>query len=196
MPDRPRELPTDVGGLLGGGDLLAHLDRWVALARSDEAVAARTRRRWLRQIADESASFAGVLVDLAERATPVVVQGVGGRRHRGIVAGIGADFAALRTADGADVMLAFAGMASVRVDGSGGATLGDRDVRVEMALAEALAALAATRQRVLVVTLAEPEGIAGELLSVGSDVLNVRLDGAARGIAYVPIATVAEVRLA
>ena len=58
--------------LLGGDDLLARLDRWVSDARSDEAAAARARERWLKQAADESATFSGVLFDLAERGAPVV----------------------------------------------------------------------------------------------------------------------------
>ncbi|MBA2283054.1 MAG: hypothetical protein H0W25_17730, partial [Acidimicrobiia bacterium] len=56
-----------------GQDLLARLAAWAAAARVDEAAAARSRERWLRQAADEGASFTGVLLDLAERGAPVVV---------------------------------------------------------------------------------------------------------------------------
>jgi hypothetical protein len=196
VPDRPGDIPADVGALFGGDDLLARLDRWVAAARSEDAIAARTRTRWLRQVADESASFAGVLVDLAERGAPVVVHGAGGRRHRGVVAGVGADFVALRTAQGADVLVAFRGIAAVRAERRAGHGLGDRDVSVELGLTEALAALAEDRPRVLVVTMADPEGAAGVLRAVGQDVLTLLLDGSDGQLAYVPMATVAEVRVA
>jgi hypothetical protein len=137
-----------------------------------------------------------VLVDLAERRTPVVVHGGGGRRHRGVVAGVGADFVALRTAPGAEVLIAFRGIAAVRAGRGAGGGFGDRMVSVELGLAEALAALAAERPRVLVVTMADGEGVAGSLRAVGSDVLTLVLDGSDGQLAYVPIATVAEVRVA
>jgi hypothetical protein len=183
-----------VDDLLGVSGLLARLDRWVASARVDEAAASRARERWLRQIAEESASFAGVLLDLAERGEPVTVQGRGGRRHRGTISAIGADFAALRTPSGADVLLAFAGIASIRTDGHDAGPRGDRATSFELGLAEAVAAIAADRPRVLLVTTADGDGLAGELRSVGRDVATVRLDGDG-GLAYVPLNAIAELRL-
>ena len=53
-------------GLLGG-DLVARLDRWVAEMRSDDAAASRARERWLLVQAEESSTFAGVLLDLGEQ---------------------------------------------------------------------------------------------------------------------------------
>lgn len=176
--------------------MLAQLEQWVAAARSDDAIAARARARWLRQVADESASFAGVLVDLAERGLPVAVHGAGGRSHRGVVAGVGADFVVLRTARGADILLAFRGVAAVHAERGGGEGFGDRVVNVELGLTEALAALVSERPRILVVTVADTEGVAGELRAVGHDVLTLRLDGPGDQLAYVPMATVAEVRVA
>ena len=83
----------------------------------------------------------------------------------------------------------------MRVDG-GGAPVGDRVVDVELGLAEALAAIAGDRPRVLVVTSADGEGLAGELRAVGRDVVTLRLDGADRSPVYVAIASIAEVMLA
>jgi hypothetical protein len=180
--------------LLGGDDLLARLDRWVSDARSDEAAAARTRERWLKQAAEESATFSGVLLDLAERAAPVVVGIRGERRHRGMIAAVAADFFVLRSPSGHDVLLALAGIASVRIDAAGPAPTGDRAVHVELGLAEALAALAAERPRVLLVTTGA-EGVAGELRAVGLDVVTVRLDGDRATDAYVPIPSIVEVTL-
>jgi hypothetical protein len=181
---------------LGGPDLLGSLARWAREAVADEAVRARARERWLRQAAEEEATFAGVLLDLAERGTPVAVAGRGRRRHRGTVAAVGADFLGLRLADGGQVLLAFHGVASVRSEPRAEPTAGDRPVEVDVGLAEALGAVAAERPRVLVVTAADTEGIAGELRSAGRDVLVLRLDGPTRATAYVPVAAVVELRLA
>ena len=67
---------------------------------------------------------------------------------------------------------------------------------LDVGLAEALTVLAEDRPRVLVVTMADAEGLAGELRAVGADVLTLRLDGVGRPTAYVPIPSIAEVRSA
>ena len=180
---------------MGGPDLAARLERWVADARSADAAAARGRERWLRLQADESATFVGVLIDLAERQTPVVIYGRAGRRHRGSIAAVASDFCALRTSGGRDVLLAYAGIGSVRPDSRSAGPIGDRAVEAEIGLAEMLSVLAADRPRVLIVTAADDEGIAGELRSVGRDVVTVRLDGEPRAAAYVAISAIAEVSL-
>jgi hypothetical protein len=45
------------------------------------------------------------------------------------------------------------------------------------------------------VTVADADGVAGELRSVGRDVVTVRLDGEPRAAAYVAITAIAEVSL-
>lgn len=181
---------------LGGADLVARLARWVAEAAVDEAAAARSRERWLRRAAGEEATFAGVLLDLAERGSTVVVTGRAGRRHRGTVGAVGHDFAALRLSGASDVLVAFAGVASVRASRRSEPAVGDRPVAIDVGLAEALAAVADDRPRVLIVTTVDADGLAGDLLAVGRDVLTLRLEGADRAPAYVPMATLAELRLA
>lgn len=180
-----------------GADLADRLAAWAADARSDLAAATRAREGFLRRAAGEEATFAGVLLDLAERGGPVLVVTAGGRRHRGVVRAVGADFCALRTPDGRDVLLAHRGIASVQPEGRGPAT-GDRAVALTFGILEALAVLAEERPRVLVVTVGGGggDGLAGELQTVGRDVLAVRLDGAARRLAYVAVANVAEVATA
>jgi len=191
--DEPRVGVPSGDGVLGAPDLDARLDRWLADARSTDAAAARTRARWLRLQAEESATFAGVLVDLAERRTSVVVQGSGGRRHRGVVALVAADFCAVRTDMGRDVLIAYRGIGSVRPDVRSDLPVGDRVVRTELGLAEMLNIVAAERPRVLITTLADGEGLAGELRSVGRDLVAIRSDGDGRAPTYVPIDVIAEV---
>jgi hypothetical protein len=179
-----------------GGDFVHRLDRWVADLRSDDAAASRARERWLFTQAQESSTFAGVLVDLAERGTTVVIEGRSARRHRGRIVAVAHDFCALRTQAGRDVLLSYAGIASVRPERRSTAPTGDRAVHIEATLDDALGILAEDRPRVLVVTLAGDDGMAGELQSVGRDVLTLRLDGDPQAPAYIAISAIAEVSLA
>ncbi|NDH11437.1 MAG: hypothetical protein EBY44_06880, partial [Actinobacteria bacterium] len=74
-PDRPVDLTAD--------DPLAALQRWVADGQVDEAARARSRRRWLENVATEEATLGGVLLDLAERGRPVIVRTLAGHRVTG-----------------------------------------------------------------------------------------------------------------
>ncbi|MEY2451102.1 MAG: hypothetical protein QOD92_676 [Acidimicrobiaceae bacterium] len=106
-----------------------------------------------------------------------------------------ADFCALRTGGGRDVLLAYTGIGSVRPDSRSPGPIGDRVVQAEIGLAEMLSVLAADRPRVLIVTAPDADGVAGELRSVGRDVVTVRLDGEPKAAAYVAISAIAEVSL-
>lgn len=175
----------------GGEDLVADLTRFLAEERADAAAASRARERWLRQAADEEARVAGVLLDLAERADTVMVQGVAGRSHRGRVRGVGEDFVALRT-DRTDVLIPYDAVVAIRAEGqpmSGAA----RAQALDLALCDALSAISGDRPRVLVVSR-DGTGLAGSLRAVGRDVVTLRLADAA-GTVYVPIASIAEVTL-
>ncbi|HLM64643.1 MAG TPA: hypothetical protein VK306_10130 [Acidimicrobiales bacterium] len=181
-----------------GADLTARLERWVGEARVDDAARQRTRERWLRQAAEEGGTLAGVLTDLGERGTPVVVRTTGGRQHRGRVRTIGVDFVALSTAAVGDVLVALPGVASVRTrpgDVPATGDRGDRAARRDLRLADVLAGLAAERERALVVTLDGGDAVAGELRAMGRDVLVVRVDGDAPSTAYLPLSGVGEVVL-
>lgn len=180
----------------GGSDLTRRLTEFAAAARADDAAAARSREGFLRRTAPEDATFAGVLVDLAEQGGPVLVVGAGGRRHRGVLGAVGADFVGLRTPEGRDVLLALRGIASVRPEGRAAEVAGDRATSLPLGLGEALAVLAEDRPRVLVVAVPGDEGLAGTLASVGRDVVAVLLDGADRRTAYVGLGTIAEVTIA
>jgi hypothetical protein len=193
--DEPRWATPPVEGMLGTTDLGARLERWVAEARSADAAAAKARARWMRVQSEESATFGGVLIDLAERAAPVVVHTRAGRRHHGVIVVVAVDFCALRTVGGHEVLVAYRGIASVRPDADGPGPSGDRLVPAEVALAEMLSIVNGDRPRVLVLTTVDDEGVAGELRSVGRDVITLRLDGGSRAPVYVPIDTITEVVL-
>jgi hypothetical protein len=180
--------------------LAAALAAFVGDARAAEAAGSRSREAFLRRSAAEEGSFAGILVDLAERATPVLVTGAAGRRQRGVLTAVGSDFAVLRTAEDRDVLLAHRGMASVTPEAGAAEVAGDRAVALPIGMVEALAVLAEERPRVLLVTVAgsgerSEGGVAGELRAVGRDVVTIRLEGPDRRTSYVPVANLAEVRL-
>jgi hypothetical protein len=178
------------------------LEQWAADARAKEAADARVRERWLRAQAAEEASLAGVLLALAERRETVVLTTAPGRRHRGVVTGVGMDFVVIEGPAGTPTLVALAALADVRVaeggtepasrsaarttttgDGAGRGALGVR-------LGDVLAQAAGQRPRVAV--HAGAASVVGQLRAVGSDVLTVRTDGDARAV-YVGLASVSEV---
>jgi hypothetical protein len=174
-----------------GGGLAAELQRFAAEARVAEATAARSRERWLRQQAEEEATAAGVLCDLAERRLPVTVDTLGGGRHRGMVAAVARDFVVMALDSGLEVMVALDGLAAIRPEPGARSPVGDRQVDVELTLVDALSHLAGDRPRVRVVTRSG-DHLAGTLRAVGQDVVTIELDGDARAVVFVPIGAVME----
>jgi hypothetical protein len=181
---------------------LADVERWAAEVRARDAADARVRERWLRRAAEEEAEFTGLLLDLAERGVTAVITTSSGRRHPGRVAAVGADFVALRTEGNRTTLVALGAVASVRVTGLGPAlrsgtqpaTRGRGEGRaVAVSVADVLAHAAGHRPRVHV--HCDAVTVAGELLSVGTDVVTLRTDGDPAGVAYVSLASVSEISL-
>lgn len=175
---------------------LSSLDHIVADAVAEEAARDRSRERVLRQIAEEEATFLGVALDLAERGATVVARTSSGRIHRGQVLAVGRDFVVLRDSGGPPAFLAVASMSSLRPQpGSASVdTAGGRAAPLDVGLAALLVGLATERPRVQVSAVGD-EPVAGELRSVGLDVLTLRLDGDAGLRAHVRLAAVSELLL-
>ena len=183
-------------GILGGSpSLAARLDAWLADARVEGSADARAREHWLRTAADADATFAGVLLDLAERGVAIAVATVGARRLQGVAHVLGADFVALRGPAGNEVLLALRAIASVRTAPAVGVASGERVVTTELCLVDVLSELAAERARARLVVLDGTDAVTGELRAVGQDVVTVRIDGQPPATAYVRTAAVAEVVL-
>lgn len=166
--------------------------RFLDDARADERASSRSKERWLRLAAEEGATLAGTLVDLAERGTAVSIRTTAGHVHHGTVRLVGADFVILAGSAG-DVWLALAAVAVVR-PGSGvrqGPASSDRPA-VDLFLAEALGRIAGERCRLAVVSVGG-ELVAGELRSVGVDVATLGVDGDPGGVCYVSLASIATV---
>jgi hypothetical protein len=177
------------------GSLAARLDAWLADARVEDSADARARERWLAAAAESDATFAGVLLDLAERGVPLAVATPGGRRLHGRAEVLGADFVSLRVPAGTEVLVPLGGISSVRTAPSEVPAVGERVVTTELRLADVLGELAAERQRALLVLRGGSEAVSGELRSVGRDVVTVRTDGEPAGTAYVPLVAIVEVAL-
>jgi hypothetical protein len=170
-------------------ELQALLDR----SRADAAAQSRIRERWLRRQAIEDATFAGVLVDLAQRGLPVSVHTTARRVHHGAVITVGADFCAVATESGAVVHVRLDAVAMVRPQRGfrhGPASgAGEPGRRAEQTFVHALARAAEQRPRVQVAA-ATGEVVSGELEHVGADVVTLRLDDGER--VYLPAGAITE----
>lgn len=163
--------------------------------RAGDAGAARLRERWLRRQAEEGATLAGTLLDLAERGAPVSVRTTTGRTSHGSVVAVGSDFAVLRGEDGRDACLRLQAVAAVwpAVGERHVVATGDRVAPLDLLLVEVLATLASDRPGVRV--LAGGDVIVGELRAVGVDVVTLRLEGERMRLCYVAAAALDEVVL-
>lgn len=176
---------------------LASLHRLVADAVAETAARERSQARVLRQVAEESATFAGVALDLAERGEVIVARMATGRAHRGRLLAVGRDFVVVRDTPGPPVLLAMAGIAALRPQPLGRPTdtAGARRPPLDVGLAVLLAGLAADRPRIQVMAVGDSQPLSGELRAVGLDVATLRLDGEGKNLAHLRIANLAEVVL-
>lgn len=174
------------------------LHRLVADASADDAARERARERVLRETAALEATFAGVVLDLAEQGVTVVVRTSAGRTHRGRVIGVGTGALALRDEGRPPVLVAMAAVTSVRpqpgAERRAGDVAGGRPAPLDLSMLELLGSLAEEHPRVQLSSAGE-EPVAGELRSVGVDLVTLQLDGDRRLLAHVPIGAVTDVVL-
>lgn len=158
---------------------MAALSAWSAERRVEEEVATRTRERWLRQQAMESATWAAALAELVESRSELAVST---RCHelRGRIVAAGADLVILAERRGSS-LVALDHVVALRVGPTGappnaGWSAGDREragaATTSLRLVDALAALAGERLPVRL-GLAGGDDLTGELATVGVDVLTL-----------------------
>lgn len=185
----------DLADLMGDA-VGSRLERWLADARVEDAARRRSAERWLRQQAEEEATFAGVLVDLAERGENVAVHTGSGRAHRGRLSLVGDDFVRVTVPAAGDVLVALEVVSSVRVQPGLPLVTGDRVVSSRLTLAEMIVGLAAERERALFVPVDGRDPVCGTVRSVGQDMVVVLLERDGRsgaGTAYLPLRAIGEV---
>lgn len=161
--------------------------------RTGDTVGARGRERALRRAAQEGATLAGLLVDLAERESPVVLRTVSGRRHHGVLVAVGADYCVVRSHSGAEAHLRLDAIATLHPHRGERHALpaGDRHPVVDLLLIEVLGRVVDERPRLVLVT-ASGDQVAGELRSVGADVVTLVLDGGRDQLCCVAAAAITE----
>jgi hypothetical protein len=184
-------LPRSAPGVLRASPASA-LERWAADAIVDEAARSRTRARWLRVQSEESASFVGTLLDLAERAEPVVVD-AGGQQVLGPLVGIGGDFVVVRVPMAgrtAEVLIRIDAIDVVRAAPGAVEVHGDRAALLDVQLGAVLGPMAADRPTVVVRTT-QGVSVRGELRTAGTDVVRVLVDGDPPAPAWIRLEAVA-----
>ncbi len=165
-------------------------------ARNDERQQARAKQRGLRRQAEEDATLAGTLVDLAERACPVSVMVLSGRAHHGVVLAVGSDFCVVRSdqAGGqASVCLRLDAVVAVRPQAGERhqPATGDRQAPLELTFTVLLARLAPERPRVAMMSQ-DGQRIVGLLTAVGQDVVTIRVDGDHQALCYLSSSLLSE----
>ncbi|MHB1930088.1 MAG: hypothetical protein ACYCUG_11845, partial [Acidimicrobiales bacterium] len=151
--------------------LLSALTGWAADSRAREAAAERARERWLRQQAQEAATWLGVLVDLAEHGLDVTLT-LDGRSVTGTLAGVGEDLCVVAHAGGT-TLVALAHVRAVRAAQGSWVAGSDRRPALRIGFPDALAALAAERSPVAMALIGGSE-VRGALVAVGTDVATLR----------------------
>lgn len=189
----PDHLDTAIGGdELGGSMRLERaLQTLTTDARADEESRARSRRRWLRRQAEEDSSVDGVLCDLAERESRVMLQVASGRQHVGVIRAVASDFCSLRADTGHDVLVRTCAVEYVRQLAGPAVPGTDRGRPGGQAFEVAVASLAEDQPEVTAATMCG-ERLRGRVIAVGRDVVRLELEGRG-GTAYVPLEALAEV---
>ncbi len=137
--------------------------------RATASARLRSHRRWLRQLAAESSTLAGVLLSLAERDNPVTVH-CGPWAHRGHLRSVTEALGIIERPDG----VALFPIASVTQVEASTAVDDDRLPPPGPDLPAALAALAPEHPAVRM-QLGDGTEVAGTLVDLGKDVARVRL---------------------
>jgi hypothetical protein len=180
-------------GREGGDELVAAFARWAAEQRTVSAAGSRSRERSLREQAAASATWAGTLVDLAERGAPVTAV-IGQDRRSGRIVGVGQDFFVLDTRSGRHVLVVLGAVDALWPDQTASplpaGPAGDRGGAIDLTMMMALALLAEERAPICLTTTSGID-TAGDLLAAGEDVLTVRTEAPNRRLAHVPFSAVA-----
>jgi hypothetical protein len=167
-------------------DPLAALSRFVAESAVEQAARARSRLRWQQQLALDETTWLGLLRDLAEAATPVVLATTFGRRVAGTFTALGADFVCIAPHAGPTAIVTIGAIAGVERVDVRAAPSGRAAAPSEATFRELLAELAADRPAITW-HLGDGDACRGRLTGVGQGFIQLRVDGATPTISYLPI---------
>ena len=186
-----------LGPIADAGDPFARILEGIADARVDDAASARERAQWVIRRAEEDATLAGALVDLAERRAPVRLQLRGGREIVGTPVALGRDCVAVATAAG-QAFVRLRHLIAVRNGPHQGFVPSGTPVGAPHPLARTLHDMVcdATAERLDVhVLLDDGRDVRGTLRAMGVDVLTLREINAPEATVLVSFDAVAAVTL-
>lgn len=179
------------------GDPFAGILEGIADARVDDAASARERAQWVTRRAEEDATFAGALVDLAERHAPVRLQLRGGREIVGTPLAMGRDCVAVATAAG-QAFVRLVHLSAIRSGPRQGFVPSGTPVGTPHPITRTLHDVVcdATAERLEVhVLLDDGRDVRGTLRAMGVDVLTLREINAPEATVLVSFDAVAAVTL-
>lgn len=177
--NRVAERPDPYAELLGG-------------ASADRAFDERQSRRWQHQVDEESATWEGTLLDLAERGTQVALDTTRGGRVVGHLTGVGTDVVVLSRGNAPDLWLRRASIVSLSLLERTLVSSGSREAK-SVTLQALIFSAAAFRPAISMVLTGQIAVINGVLMSCGVDVCLVRTDSEVRRNIVVHLAAVDEV---
>ena len=173
---------------LGGPDPMAAVTRFVGEGAVEFAARSRSRTRWQRQLAVEEGTWLGLLCELAETQTTMVVDTTIGRRLRGTITAVGHDFVTVAPTIGGHVIVAIAAISAIQQASGNPASTGtgltvstDRPT-----LRELLTELAGDRPQ-LTWHLTDRTSVTGQLIGVAHGFVQLRDTGTPPSTNYVPI---------
>jgi hypothetical protein len=161
-------------------------------ASSEKSFDERQARRWQHQMDEESATWEGTLLDLAESNAHGAFDTANGDRIVGHICGVGDDVIVVRRNAAADLWLRRDTVVSASVADRPGTARGSRRA-TSATLQELLFRAAAGRPEVSFMTAGRTSTLSGTLLSCGTDVCVIRIDGDVRRTVAIPIAALTEV---
>jgi len=181
------------GGSTRGQDSSGHAD-WLQELQRRGAVDERRRQRWLEQQLHDQSTLLGLLVDLADSTTAVVLETTSGHRHGGVVALVGIDVVVL-TNGGRTTVVALPAIGAIRSTGPGRLTSGaDGEHSADVTMLELLADRLDERPEVTI-TWAGGQKANGRLVAVGHDVVTLHATGVEARSVHVAAESIVDVTI-
>jgi len=167
---------------------MAALTRFVGEGAVEFAARSRSRTRWQRQLAVEDGTWLGLLCELAETQTTMLIDTTLGRRLRGTITAVGHDFVTVAPTIGGRVVVAIAAISAIQQASGHPASTGTGAPTntVGPTLHELLTELAGDRPQ-LTWHLTDRTSVTGQLIGVARGFAQLRDTGTPPSTNYVPI---------
>lgn len=179
-------------------EMLAAIARWSRDDRQQRAIGSRMSSAIHRQLAQEEATFSGLLQDLVERQPIAHLLLSSGRKLMGALTAVGRDFCAVTTDAGHTTLIATRALAGVEIEGNprNFPTPSERSsTENSPGFTDVLAELAAEQRMVRFTVRDQPTTQEGQVLSVGVDVCMFGKGSPISRIAFIPLEQIDDIAL-